>query len=159
MPRYAVPLNNISFNSDLNPAFNTYNLRVMGERIFPRETAGGTSVLELTPTAYLYKPPILNMYDVDTNSTTQDGGTVEYTSPFSLGPSSGQVNPSVNYIINDISYSSVTIRYNADYGYTFVRWRNGTNGTIVSSNNPATINLSNSAFYNALTVRAEIVSF
>lgn len=150
MPRYSIPSTNRSFNNDLNPAFQTYNLGTMGFRIWPREISGGTSVSELVPSSFLYRLPDLRMYNIDAFSPTTSDGDVEYTSPFSLGPSP-IVSPGVSYIVNDNTFSSITINCTTDFGISFREWRSGFGrfGTVIGTSATLTIALSNSNVYNA----------
>lgn len=160
MPRYAVPASNTSFSTHLFPAFNTYSLGTMGSRIYPRETVGGTAVSELRPTSFLYRIPSVAIYDRSNsqlNSST--AGDVEVTSPFSLGPTS-TINMGYSYVINDDTYTTITISYTGAYGYQLCAsaWLQEDLTTFISANNPATLTLSNSAVYGALTIYANAVT-
>lgn len=153
MPRYSIPSTNTSFNSDLQPAFGTYNLGTMGSRIYPRETSGGTAVSELVPSSFIYVLPTLRVWNDNTNSYAGTSvGTVEFTSPFTLGPGS-TLNP-LNFRINDDTYTTITITATPAYGFSFNFWANGS-GTFITSTNPYTVSISNSVVYNNSIIRAE----
>lgn len=161
MARYTTPSTDVNFLGDLSTPFSlgttNISLNLAGQRIYPRRDSSGTGVSELRGKSFLYALATIVVYNDDTGTVTTSGGTVEVTSPMTIGAATS-ISTTPTYIIDDDTYSSITLKYNAAYGYTFLGWSDQT-GTYITFSNPATISLSNSTLYNATQIRARIFSF
>lgn len=133
MPSYYVPTTNISFNTHLEPAFDTYSMDTMGDRRLPRVTSGISINSHFKNKAFHVLPPI-DIF-LDTNPVPSgDPGTMVISAPWS---SSGQSSFSAayfqDYVIDGSTYSTFTITYQQDGDYIFNDWRNSGDSVIGTS--------------------------
>lgn len=155
MARFSTPSTNVSFNTHLRPPFSlgttNQSLNLAGSRIFPRVTSGGTEVNELRGIEFLYALADVIVTDIFGDQTTT-AGTVQVTSPMTISAATS-ISISPEFVINSGVHSTITLQCNPNSGFSFVRWRNQA-GTLISTNNPATISLSTAALFEATTIEA-----
>lgn len=83
---------------------------------------------------------------VDIISTDNSGqtqlGSVQVTSPFSLGPSSN-LSLGVTFVFDTSAQTTITLQANVPAGHTFNGYYNSNLSVLLSINNPATLSLTN----------------
>lgn len=160
MARYTTPSTNVNFLGDLSTPFSlgstNISLNLAGQRIYPRKDSGGTGVSELRGKTYLYAIADVVVYDIDLDIVITSGGTVEVTSPMTITAATS-ISISPTYIIDDDTYSTITLKYNPSYGYIFYGWSDQA-GITISGSNPATMNLSTASLHNATQIRALVAN-
>jgi hypothetical protein len=159
MARFSTPNTDVSFNTHLAPAFSLgttfQSLTVAGQRIFPRVDSGGTEVSELRNKSFLYAIADIVMFNIDTGTTTTSAGTISVTSPMTIAATSGVISLTPTFIIDDGTYSTITLVCTPAYGFFFVGWSDQNDNTF-AFNETSTVSLSNSTLFNATTIRANV---
>lgn len=159
MARFSTPNTNVSFNTHLRPPFSlgttNQSLTVAGQRIFPRVDSGGTGVSELRNKSFLYALANIVMFNVDTGTTTTSAGTISVTSPMTISATSGVISLTPTFIIDDDTFSTITLVCTPAYGFFFIGWADQNNGSIATFET-STVSLSNSTLFNATTIRANV---
>jgi hypothetical protein len=159
MARYEIPNTNVSFQSHLRTPFDlgssNNSLNTVGGRIFPRVTnpTGIGSIRNIVSPNFVYALADIVITD-EFGEPGGPGGTVEVTSPMTIAAADG-ISISPTFVIDSRTYSTITLQCNPAYGYTFLAWRNQ-DGTLLTTNNPATINLNTANLYDATMIQARV---
>ena len=160
MTRHLVPTTNVSFNSHLEPAFETYSLNTMGGLCYPVRTSGGTQVDEFNTGDYFIRMGPIQVYDGDASRPLfNDGGKVRYSSPFTTSYDWTVDAINLGYVIDRSVYSTITLQHDDTQGnpggYFFIGWYTPTLG-LISTSNPATLSLSLTSVYNSSEILAVV---
>lgn len=160
MSRHLVPTTNVSFNSHLNPAFQTYSLNTMGGLSYPVRTSGGTQVDEFNTGNYFIRLAPIQVYDGDTGGPLiNDGGKVRVTSPFTTSYDWRVDIVNLGYVVDQSTYSTITWQHDDSQGnpsgYFFIGWYTQSLG-LISTNNPYTASFSNASVYNSTEILAVV---
>ena len=152
MPSYYIPTTatgNIDFLGDLEPAFGTYDMNVMGDRRFPRVTSNIGISGDFANKNFLVIPPI-DIF-LDTNPIAfGNPGTMEISVPFdSPAQSSFDASFFQDYVIDGSVYSTFTITHQGDGDYIFNDWRNSSD-TVIGTNMELSISLSTLTSYSSI---------
>jgi hypothetical protein len=158
MARYEIPNTNVSFQSHLRTPFGlgatNNSLNTVGNRIFPRVTSPPAigSIRNIVSPNFVYA--LADIFITDEFGEPIQNGTVEVTSPMTIA-AADQIGISPTFVIDSRTYSTITLQCNPAYGYTFSAWRNQ-DGTLLTTDNPATINLNTANLYNATMIQARV---
>lgn len=92
----------------------------------------------------------VNVFAVDGNGNAL-GGSLQVTSPFSLGPSDN-ISLGVNRVFDTSAQTTITVQANAISSFTFQSWQDHAFNNL-SFNNPATLSLTNATVAAATEIR------
>ena len=161
MPRFEIPNTNVEFQSHLQAPFSlgasNNSLNTVGSRIFPRRTSPTAigDIRNIVSPNFVYSLGTVLVTD-EIGTPLSGAGTVQVTSPMTISAAE-TINISPSFVIDSRTYSTITLQYNEIYGVTtFLYWENNS-ANIFSSSNPITLNLNQSALFNATQIRAVIM--